>query len=120
MDDCIHRLSSTKDFSLLNALLGYWYIPIVDEESGKKALASHMGIKRYLQMPFGLHNALTTFQRARDLKLSGVRWRSFLVYLEDVIIFSKFHDEYFDQLHQIICHLKEAGMKLRMENCFSL
>jgi len=40
-------------------------------------------------MPFGLKNAPATFQRALDIILSGVKWQSCLVYLDDVIIYSK-------------------------------
>ncbi|CDF36773.1 unnamed protein product [Chondrus crispus] len=41
-------------------------------------------------MPFGLTNALATFPRAMDILLSPFRWKSCLVYLDDIIIFSNF------------------------------
>ncbi|CDF37529.1 unnamed protein product [Chondrus crispus] len=51
--------------------------------------ASHCGLYRFLRMPFGLKNAPATFQRAVDIILSRVKWETALVYLYDVIIYSK-------------------------------
>jgi Reverse transcriptase (RNA-dependent DNA polymerase) len=39
-------------------------------------------------MPFGLRNAPETFQMAIDIILSGLKWRTLLVYLDDIIIYS--------------------------------
>jgi Reverse transcriptase (RNA-dependent DNA polymerase) len=39
-------------------------------------------------MPFGLQNAPATYQRAIDIILSGLKWRTCLVYLDDIIIYS--------------------------------
>jgi Reverse transcriptase (RNA-dependent DNA polymerase) len=37
-------------------------------------------------MPFGLVNAPATFQRAMDVILSRVLWKTAIVYLDDVIV----------------------------------
>lgn len=49
----------------------------------------HVGLFRYKRMPFGFCNASATFQRTLDILLSPFRWRSCLVCLDDVIIFSR-------------------------------
>ena len=75
MDDCIDSLSEAKVFTLLDALWGYWQVPIAEKDKDKTTFTSHMGTFRYTRMPFGLRNAPSTFQRALDIVLSGVRWR---------------------------------------------
>ena len=47
MDDCIDSLSHAKIFSMLDALWGYWKIPIADEDRDKTTLTSHVGTYRY-------------------------------------------------------------------------
>lgn len=39
-------------------------------------------------MPFGMTHPLATFQRALDLALTQNKWRSCLVYIDDVVFFS--------------------------------
>ena len=73
MDDCIGSLSHAQVFSMLNAIWYYWQIPIEEEDRNMTTFTSHVGTYRYKQMPFGLRNALSKFQRALDIILSGVR-----------------------------------------------
>ena len=118
MDDCIDSLSTARVFSLLDALWGYWQILLAEEDRDKTTFTSHMGTHRYLRMPFGLRNAPATFQRIIDITLSGVRWRFCLIYLDDVIVFSKNHEEHLDHLDHVLGLLEEAGIKLKLKKCF--
>ena len=58
-------------------------------------------------MPFGLINAGATFQRAMDIAFHGLIGRSVVVYLDDVIIFSKKREEHTFNLKQIFGALQE-------------
>ena len=118
MDDCIDSLSNARVFSLLDALWGYWQILLAEADRDKTTFTSHMGTHRYLRMPFGLRNAPATFQRILDITLSGARWRFCLVYLDDVIVFSKDYEEHLDHLDHVLGLLKEAGIKLKLKKCF--
>ena len=118
MDDCIDSLSHAKVFSMLDALWGYWQIPIAEKDRDKTTFTSHVGTYRYTRMPFGLRNAPSTFQRALDVILSGVRWKICLVYLDDVIIFSRDEKEHLDHLDTVLTLLEDAGIKLKSKKCF--
>ena len=67
-------------------------------------------------MPFGLCNAPATFQRLMELVLSGLHWTSCLVYLDDIIIFSKTVNEHLRQLEEVLDCLRGAGLKQRQVN----
>ena len=43
----------------------------------------------FLRMPYSLLNTPDTFQREINVILSEVRWESEIVYLEDIVIFSR-------------------------------
>ena len=118
MDDCIDSLSLARVYSLLDALWGYWQLKLAEEDRDKTTFTSHMGTFRYLRMPFGLRNAPSSFQRALDIVLSGVRWRICLVYLDDVIVFSRNNQEHIEHLDQVLSLLKGAGIKLKLKKCF--
>ena len=66
-------------------------------------------------MPFSLFNAPTTFQRTVDILLSGYRWKTCLVYLDDVIIFSKSIEEHLKHVYEVLEILRQAGMTLKLK-----
>ena len=89
MDDCLDLLGDAGIFSTFDCNSGYWQISVATEDRDKTTFITHMGTFRHVRMPFGLRNAQATFQRALDIILSGVRWQTSLIYLDDVIVFSK-------------------------------
>ena len=64
------------------------------ENRAKTTFACHPGTYWFDGMPSGLMNARATFQRLLDILISGYRWKSCLIYLDDIIIFSKDYDSY--------------------------
>ena len=118
MDDCIDSLSEAKVFTLLDALWGYWQVPLGEEDKDKTTFTTHMGTFRYLRMPFGLRNAPASFQRALDIILSGVRWKMCLVYIDDIIVFSKDREEHLEHLEHVLSLLQGSGIKLKLKKCF--
>jgi len=72
---------------------------------------------RYKTMPFGLCNAPSTFQRLMDVALSGLHLEVCLVYLDDIIIFSKTVDEHLERLVRVLGRLRSAKLKLKPEKC---
>ena len=85
LEDCIDSLGKAKWFSTLDANCGYWQIEMDERDKPKTAFTAHCGTYRYVRMPFGLKNAPATFQRALDLILAGFRWKSCIVYIDDVL-----------------------------------
>jgi Reverse transcriptase (RNA-dependent DNA polymerase) len=68
-------------------------------------------------MPFGLVNAPATFQRAMDIILSEVRWESVIVYLDDIIVFSRTFADHLKHMGVVLSKLSEAGATLKFSKC---
>ena len=68
-------------------------------------------------MPFCLRNAPATFQRFADIILSGLTWKSFLVYFDDIIVFSKSPAEHMPHLGVVLLRLYSAVMTLNLKKC---
>jgi Reverse transcriptase (RNA-dependent DNA polymerase) len=75
----------------------------------------HVGTFRFKRMPFGLRNAPSTFQRAMDVILSGVRWQKFLCYIDDIIAFSSSMESHVEDLDKVLSLLRDAGVSLRLD-----
>ena len=68
-------------------------------------------------MPFGLKNAPATFQRAMDSILRNFKWQSALVYIDDIIIFSKTYDQHLLDVQAVLECIEQASFFLRPEKC---
>ena len=91
---------------------------IKNEDRHKTAFSSHHGLYQFTRMPFGLRNAPASFQRAIDIILSSVRFKSVMVYLDDIVIFSKTPEEHLDNLETVLELLQKAGLTIRLNKCF--
>ena len=68
-------------------------------------------------MPFGLCNAPSTFQQLMELVLRGLQWSSCLVYIDDIIIFSRTFQEHLYHLGEVFECLRSAGLKVKPSKC---
>jgi hypothetical protein len=117
MDDCIDSLGDAVIFTSLDCNSGYCQIPVHPEDRDKTTLTSHYGIYRFLQLPFGLRNAAATFQRAIDIILSGVKWKTCLVYLDDAIVFSQSKKDHLAHVAEALTLLWNAGLSPKLKKC---
>ena len=53
-----------------------------------------MGLFEYVVMPLGLTNAPATFQRLMNLTFQDLLYKCIMVYLDDILVFSKDVDEH--------------------------
>jgi len=58
-------------------------------------------------MPFGLTNALRTFMRLMNEVLKKFLGKNFVVYLDDILIFSKSFHEHLLHIHSVLERLRE-------------
>ena len=68
-------------------------------------------------MPYGLANATCTFQKLMEKVLRGIQWKICLVYLDDVITYSKTVKQHMWNLEQIFDRLRKANLKLHPGKC---
>ena len=68
-------------------------------------------------MPFGLTNAPATFQRALDTILSPFKWKTCLVYIDDIVIFSNTVEEHIRHVDEVFTTLRQAGVTLKISKC---
>ena len=117
MDDCVDSLGNAKVFTSVDGNSGYWQLEVAEEDKHKTAFTSHAGFWEFNRMPFGLTNAPASFQRLLDLVLAKYKWQTCLVYIDDVIVFSKSIADHIKDVDLILQELANAGMTLRLKKC---
>ena len=91
----------------------------MDEES-KQYMAftlGSMGLYECESMPFGLCNAPPTFQRLMLNCLGELNLIYCLIYLDDVIIFSRTEEEHLEWIRVVFDRFQEHGLKLKPSKC---
>lgn len=117
IDTCLDCLSSAKIFSTLDLQSEYWQLEVSEKDRPKTAFVTKYGPFEYRKMPFGLCNAPSTFERCMELILKGLQWKTLLIYLDDVIIYSDTVESHLEQLDLVLTRLREAGLKLKPSKC---
>ena len=118
IDTCLGSMDGAAWFSTLDLRSGYHNIPIREADRDKTAFVTRRGCFRYKVMPFGLTCAPSVFQRLMDLVLCGLTYESCLVYLDDIIVFSRNFDSHVTRLREVFERLRAAGLKLHPNKCF--
>ena len=117
IDETLDRLQGAKIFSSLDMKSGYHQVPVAEADRHKTAFITKYGLYQWTSMPFGLCNAPATFQRLMDAILQGLNWQCCLVYLDDVIIYSKDINEHAKHLEQVFAALSRANLRLNSAKC---
>ena len=112
-----HALHGTSYFSCLDLRSGYWQVEVDDESKPKTAFATHSGLYEFRRMPFVLANAPSTFQRLMHAVLRGLQYHICLVYLDDIIIYSRSFHDHLDHLNDVFSRLRLANIKLKPSKC---
>ena len=68
-------------------------------------------------MPFGLCNALATFQHLMQNTLGELNLTYCVIYLDDVIVFSHMEEEHLEHLHVVFERFQEFNLKLKPSKC---
>lgn len=117
IDDALDSLCNACWFSTLDLASGYWQAEIDPENRHKTAFITRQGLFEFNVLSFGLCNAPGTFQRLMDIVLAGLHWNTSLVYLDDIIVFSRSFEEHLMRLDEVLSKLRETDLKVKPSKC---
>ncbi|GBG60272.1 hypothetical protein CBR_g4225 [Chara braunii] len=92
-------------------------IAIRPEDQHKTAFQTRYGLYEFVVMPFGLCNAPSTFQHAMNRIFHDYLDKFVIVYLDDILIFSKTVEEHVAHLDKVLRLLRQHKFKINSEKC---
>ena len=103
MQETMESMVGTRHFSCMDLKSGFWQVKM-DEESRQYTAftVDSMGVYEFLRMPYGLCNAPATFQRLMQKCLGELNLTYTLIYLDDVIVYSKTEEEHLVRLRAVL------------------
>ena len=109
--------NKSKIFSILDAKSGYYNIPLDPATKHKTAFITHHGLFNLLKTPMGLSTSCQVFQLLMNKVFKGLIWKHILVFIDDILIFSKDFDEHIQILTEVFNRLTKADIKLAPDKC---
>src|SRR6185436_5457913 len=117
ISDMLDALAHSQYYSTLDLTSGFWQVRMNAQDQEKTAFSTKFGTYEFTVMPFGLMNAPATFQRLMDPVFYDVTWKFVLVYMDDIIIYSRTLTEHYYHLERVFQLLLDAGLKLNPDKC---
>jgi hypothetical protein len=116
--EIMQALSGSSVLSSFDALVGFTQLEMLQEDRPKMAFRSHRGLWQFKRMPFGLSNGPSIFQRVMQTVLAPYLWIFCLVYIDDIVVFSKIWDRHLEHLDQVLQAISSAGITLSPKKCY--
>ena len=112
------RTKNAKIFSKIDLKNGYNLIRIKPGDEWKTAFRTRYGLYEYLVMPFGLCNALATFQNIMNYVLRDLLDKGVVVYLDDILLYSESEEEHVRLVREVLTRMQQYGLAAAANKCF--
>ena len=118
IEDSLDFLDGATIFTSLDLQSGYWQVELTEASRPQTAFTvGPLGFYECVQMPFGLTNVLATFQCLMESCLGEMHLKWCIIYLENIIVFSKMPEEHIERLRGVFAKLSAAGLRLKPSKC---
>ena len=111
------RLEGATYFSLLDLASGYYQFSMRRADIEKTAFATPEGLYEFTRMPMGLSNAPATFQRAMNHIFAGMINQGVMVFIDDILVYSKTWNEHMELLREVFRCMRENNLQAKLSKC---
>ncbi len=117
-DQILSALRGSVIFSSMDILKGFFQQRIRKEDRWKTAfVTTHRGHEQLTVSTMGLANSPGFFQHRMEMIFSSYLWQWVLVYIDDIIIFSRSIEEHLTHLDEALWLLEQSGITLSITKC---
>nr|GFB84010.1 retrovirus-related Pol polyprotein from transposon 17.6 [Tanacetum cinerariifolium] len=115
MDQMLERLAGNQYYCFLNGFSGYIQIPIDLKDQEKTTFTCPYGTFAYRRMPFGLCNALGTFQRCMMAIFHDMIEKTMEVFMDDFSVFGNSFGTCLSHLEKMLKWCEDTNLCLKWE-----
>lgn len=115
--ELLDQLRDARVFTKLDLRVGYNNVRIAAGHEWKTAFRTRYGSFEYLVMPFGMTNSPATFQHFMNDIFRDMADKFVVVYLDDILIFSKDPREHSKHVRLVLQRLRDHNLHIKLEKC---
>ena len=115
IDDMIMDLNGSKVFSKLDLNAGYHQLELHLDSRNITTFSTHVGLRRYKRLNFGISSAEEVFQNTLSTALEGLQGVRNIS--DDIIVFGQNREEHDKNLEKVFKRLAEKNLTLNKEKC---
>lgn len=115
--ESLEQLAEARFYTKLDVREAYHRIRIKEGDEWKTAFRTRYGHFEYTVMPFGLTNAPAQFQAYINQALIGLVDITCIVYLDDILVFSKTKQEHVQHVREVLQRLREHKLYVHLDKC---
>src|SRR6266536_1034367 len=115
--EIIDRVARAQYFSKIDLKDAYYRLRIKAGDEWKTAFRTRYGHYEFMVVPMGLTNSPATFQAYINQALRGLVADFCIVYLDDILVFSRTKEEHNTHLQQVCKRLREAELYAKPSKC---
>nr|GEX63356.1 hypothetical protein [Tanacetum cinerariifolium] len=115
MDQMLERLAGNEYYSFLDGFSGYFQISINPKDQEKTTFTCPYGTFAYKRMPFGLCNALGTFQRCMMAIFHDMIEQMMEVFMDDFLVFENSFSTCLTNLEKMLKRCEDTKLALNWE-----
>ena len=118
IQEALESMVGSAHFSSMDCKSGFWQIKMVPGlQQYTTFTVGNLGFYEFTHMPFGLCNAPATFQHLMQSTLGELNLTYCVIYLDDVIVFSRMEEEHLEHLRVVFDRFQEFNLKLKPSKC---
>lgn len=117
IDECLERLNGAEYFTSLDLKSGYHQLRIRDQDVPKTTFNTRYGSYEWLVVPFGLRNSPALFQSTMNRVLHDFLDDFVMVYLDDILIYSKNKADHEVHVRKVLQRLREEELIANIRKC---
>ena len=117
IEDLFDTVLGTQYFSKLDLMSGYHQVRVKESDIPKTAVNTPLGHFQFRVMGFGLTNAPATFMSLMTHVLRPYLRKFVVVFLDDILIFSKSWKEHLQHIDIVLGTLKKEGLYCKPSKC---